>query len=1151
MERYAWPADAQPGDDANARGEYNSRHLPASNVRLADGSLPPVPEAVKATKSAKATKAEKAPKTAGSHVTVAPTGGVNLWLPIGPSNVLGGQASGAPPVAGRMKDIAVEPTVGQRAYAASASGGVWFTNDRGQSWSPLDAFSVSPNRETPFAVGNSLASGAIHVAWKGPADGSADIITVGTGEPGGRRGTPGGKMAGVGVLRKVGSGSSPGWSFEAPDLRGEAVYRVVQAPGDDARLFAATTAGLFVRQPTGVWEKATTLGLNSNVGTPSDQVVLDVAVTVMGASLRIWVAWYDEVRVAEVAKPANSATPMNLSSLSFKAVTLNQVASSSRLVLSAVSSNVVWVLGKRPATPAETTAAAVNNVKLTEAAHLWRIDSTLALASLIAIEINGLPPGLFMSSGDQSAYDMALTEHPTTAGRLFVAGATELILNEWNGAFYRLDVAATAATTTPIGKGTHADCHSIKTGPAPGGSNTAVWLGCDGGVFVSEKDGDANTFKARNSGLAVLQPGFVASHPSNDGIVVAGMQDNGTCERTGDTVWTEPMQGDGGGVAYNPNHANEYIAQNTKATWVTNTGFATPPVLRNKATAPAGQKNSEQIENDHALFYTGADALNHGGTVHLALGTDRVWYSDDFGKSWVTLPSGVDQRGAVDNVAKDVLQIGATIGVFGNVTESRRTFLCCTKDFVRRTQTDTVAARAGILTSKWSVPDVADPNHVRLNVLWNHGMAVINGTRPAAGSKWAWSIKVIAPIRQAIDLVEQAAVDSGAAVSFLPGVGLVNDLAPHDPKSGPHGSCYVATIGDAGAGPGHDIDTLWWYDGSGHFVPCGLRRTLDRGTWTGQQIAAPALSVLVDPDDHSIVYVGTSVGVVRGVFDGSGAEPKWAWKAFYDGLPEGAVHDLNIFKHSGIKLLRAALQARGVWEVDLSGATATATTYLRVFPTDTRRRRPTLLAGDTIKGAIKGATKISWDASPDVVFDLTAKPVPAAGLTETDVLGVPSAGKPGVNAANHFVNKTFKVHVLVHHRWFETLQAANVRVVLLRKTNPSKADLLLDGIWPALVTFAGGGAEPSPLPGGWVKAGATLTQSPPTDIDVRMPRAVTFDVTLTGVPKNSLVTFLAVVMSGADQITLAEALQLNASPVTTVKDLVLHSRHAAARTLRT
>ena len=60
-----------------------------------------------------------------------------------------------------------------------------------------------------------------------------------------------------------------------------------------------------------------------------------------------------------------------------------------------------------------------------------------------------------------------------------------------------------------------------------------MWVGCDGGVFRSVTDGDPGTFLPCNIELATLEPGFVACHPTNDGLVAVGMQDNGTCERRG------------------------------------------------------------------------------------------------------------------------------------------------------------------------------------------------------------------------------------------------------------------------------------------------------------------------------------------------------------------------------------------------------------------------------------------------------------------------------------------------------------------------------------------------------------------------------------------------------------------------------------------
>jgi hypothetical protein len=103
-------------------------------------------------------------------------------------------------------------------------------------------------------------------------------------------------------------------------------------------------------------------------------------------------------------------------------------------------------------------------------------------------------------------------------------------------------------------------------------------------------------------------------------------------------------------------------------------------------------------------------------------------------------------------------------------------------------------------------------------------------------------------------------------------------------------------------------------------------------------------SVVVDPDDPRIVYVGTAVGVWRGVLT-LGATPSWDWQPFNTGLPEAPVQDLTITKwpKNGVpqvKLLRAALQSRGVWEV-APGVDVVTATYLRVHPYDSRRITPT------------------------------------------------------------------------------------------------------------------------------------------------------------------------------------------------------------------
>jgi hypothetical protein len=178
----------------------------------------------------------------------------------------------------------------------------------------------------------------------------------------------------------------------------------------------------------------------------------------------------------------------------------------------------------------------------------------------------------------------------------------------------------------------------------------------------------------------------------------------------------------------------------------------------------------------------------------------------------------------------------------------------------------------------------------------------------------------------------------------LPPDGSLNDLAVHDQGRGPHGSFYLATS--------HPQDPIWWFDGDHTFHPCGLGSPppppppVAPGSPGG--IKATAYAVLVDPDDSSVVYAGTVLGVYRGALTLGAGGPSWDWRDMNNGLPEAAVQDLTIASWTlpqggTLALMRACLQARGVWEVDLTAAAADLT-YLRAHPYDTRRMVPSPMA---------------------------------------------------------------------------------------------------------------------------------------------------------------------------------------------------------------
>src|SRR5262249_38929242 len=232
-----------------------------------------------------------------------------------------------------------------------------------------------------------------------------------------------------------------------------------------------------------------------------------------------------------------------------------------------------------------------------------------------------LPPRIL---GSQAYYDQAIAVHPTKPQTIVLGGQSETADNMPSAALYMGDVSGPtggayhfgfsvppAVPTTDdsyIRHGVHSDVHAARLVPAPGGLE--LWIACDGGVFRSRAAGGKNkdvknTFIPRNNGIAALECGFVATHPLQDGYMLAGTTDNGTIDRVGDTVWRCRFVGDGGGVVFNPVAPNRILRQYIRSDWRDDgtAGFQ-KPVLRSTPISVA-----ETTENTNAAFYSGADAV--------------------------------------------------------------------------------------------------------------------------------------------------------------------------------------------------------------------------------------------------------------------------------------------------------------------------------------------------------------------------------------------------------------------------------------------------------------------------------------------------------------------------------------------------------------
>lgn len=1158
MSRYQWPRRAKNRDSAIRRSLYNTRTT---------GVLP-------------AGAVSEGRAAAAAMRSGAPLSDANLWVPIGPSTVLRGQAGMNPRVAGRVRDLWIAPN-GLRAYAASANGGVWITTDAGATWSPLGNW-LHPTGADDFSrPASTLTCGCLLVNFGGPLDGSSDEIYAGTGEliPE-RGGRPGLQLGGVGVLRLDQPVPSvlalpfarDHWKREARNLANVGIFRLARHPTDASQMVAATSIGLFKR--TGAlfiensdWTRITAGPFHSGAA------VKDV----------LWVPSAPKPRLF-VALTAGSDTDVYVSSDGpdgpYSRVNLPGVVKGGRLALAAAPSDpeIVYVLGGGP--------------------RLWRVNGTTPT------RIGKIPDRLFGDAKtDQSSYDMAISVHPDNSAIVAVGGSAVNADGEWSASLFQFTIAAAGAGLTAgfldasqadpgqdpafIGTGVHADVHQIRHVKV--GSDVHVWVTCDGGVFRSPAGGRQYTFVARNAGLAVLEPGYIASHPANDAYVIAGAQDNGLLMRTGDTVWvhSHPVGGDAGGCVIHPNKNRFFAAQYSEAEWHSD-GTDLTPVLRGTG------GDSEKNESGNSLFYSGCDARGIGpAQVRLAIGTNRVWLAENWdpeaATGFVTLPSNTDPRaGRGRNESRDT---------FGDGTGS-------------------------VIACKW-VDDNRVVALIRSGKRDGNDSAVLMMRRKADGS---WERVVLSKHHNKCSDFSNGDIDQPTS-SSLPPLGPWSDIAVHDPAHGANGSLYAAATGD---GSSDRMDTLWWYDGTGKWYPTGLR-----GSILGTK--APAYAVAQDPADPNAVYVGTALGVWKGTLSFPGPDPHWDWSEFSNGLPEAAVQDVSFYRRGDVKILRAAIQSRGVWEVDLSATpTPTRRTLLRVHPNDSRRIAPVPLANPMQTGPVNRV----WHASPDIrirpapLGAADAIPAPPAAdlpwagaasddyllwifqtaLHSIDPLCRPTGQwdnqfsdclrrqKPGAGAvidmtrwnevvtrANAFATpwegpepteadlyelvvedppgalggaglapppisrverRGHLVDVMVHYPDLRPLDHGQVRVTLLRRQLP---DVIAQ--WPGIAISAAwktgveqlmsGAAGGGPLPDGWVPADTTSrTRLLTSDIDARTPRAVTFSVNFNNLGHDKFAVLLAVVHSTPDPVSSASLTGA------TIQDLVLNCHQVAARVVR-
>jgi photosystem II stability/assembly factor-like uncharacterized protein len=435
------------------------------------------------------------------------------WTPLGPIGVITSETNpGFNVASGRVTALAVHPFDSKSVYAGTAGGGVWKTIDRGQIWRPLT------DREA------SLAIGAIAIDPSNP-----DRIFAGTGE-----GNDAPEVFnGAGLLLSEDAGKT--WDrIAVPAAR---ATRIFVAPSG-SRIYLASTDGLFESTDHGrTWQSL------------SNEWVTDVVYDEAGD--RLYAALHADGVYARTGGARLAA--LGQSGPNAQRLPGSKSVSGARIALAWIPSQKDTILA------AYTQQFGLGGVSLLYG--VFRSDDAGATWSAVVVPLADptKATGIFMQQ--QANYNLVFARNPNVATDLFL-GLNDLYRSTNLGASLVAASSSDSSATddpgesVPLEEDGHDDQHAM----AFPSSGDDVWLGNDGGVWVSTDRGQ--TWAHRNRGLATVQYYGGAHHADVSALLLAGSQDNASEFRDGHPLWRKSTGGDAGDVAIDAVNRRAWVATN-------------------------------------------------------------------------------------------------------------------------------------------------------------------------------------------------------------------------------------------------------------------------------------------------------------------------------------------------------------------------------------------------------------------------------------------------------------------------------------------------------------------------------------------------------------------------------------------------------------
>ncbi|MCB2156049.1 hypothetical protein KQI84_14315 [bacterium] len=378
---------------------------------------------------------------------------------------------------GRLIEMVVHPQDQNTIWGASASGGVWKTTDQGVTWANVTDGSLP-----------TIGMGSLQID---PHNYNRLYCGLGEGVPGSFY-----EPFGAGVYRSTDGGSS--WSIVSGTNVMNYVTDIDIGANSDTLLVAAKGSG-----GTGAGFYRTTNG-GTNWTAVSSDPFFDISVDPANRNNVVVTRGYNTVNAASGAIFYSTDGGATLSPSTTPSTT-----NAFRIELARNGTTVYALVGA------------------TDSSILGIWKSTNNGQSFSAMSTSGIP-----TSGDykpgQMTYNCSIGVSPTDANVIYV-GSNLRMYRTTNGG------TSWAAVTDWAGEGglkyIHADHHSIRFGS----TGSTVYMGTDGGFFVSTDSG-AN-WTERNVHMTSTQCYRIDCDPQNAQRVIIGCQDNDKYVRRTDGTW--------------------------------------------------------------------------------------------------------------------------------------------------------------------------------------------------------------------------------------------------------------------------------------------------------------------------------------------------------------------------------------------------------------------------------------------------------------------------------------------------------------------------------------------------------------------------------------------------------------------------------------